>query len=76
MSPEDFVESGWGVVEQGMAVVLAPGLCDGGEVLDFEGGVAVVEVAEDDVQGVEVRVKMVVIHGIHGMRGVEAVMLA
>lgn len=42
---------------------MTPGFCDGGEMLDLEGGVAAVEVAENDVEGVEVRVEMAGIHG-------------
>lgn len=72
MSPENLIEIDWGVVEWERVMLLAPGFCDGGEMLDLEGGVAAVEVAEDDVEGVEVRVEMVEIHGVCG---VEAIML-
>lgn len=43
-------------------MLLAPGFCDGGEMLDLESGIAAVEVAKDDVEGVKVRVEMVGIH--------------
>lgn len=46
--------------------MLAPGFCNGGEMLDLEGGVAAVEVAEDDVEGVKMRVEMVGMVRIHG----------
>lgn len=61
--PEDVVEARRVEGQGRREMVVAPGFGGGGEEVDFGAGVAVVEVGEDDVEGVEKGVWGVGVHG-------------